>query len=436
MDGRFKKNLTALISDNKLYSYKFLLAVSGGMDSIFLLHMFAGMQKSNNFKLAIAHYNYQTSSSSIQSEKLCRYYAEKFNIPIHIKKIENPIKNNFEATARKLRYDFFYSLLNKYNYTNIITAHHKNDQAETLFMKKNEQDNLVSMLGIRSVNKKVLRPLLDIPKKNISNYMNRNKIKYIDDLTNNDNSYLRNKIRNIELKKTQNKKVVENLFSRHEKAKDLFDLYSDWISANRKKYILYNNYYHAIEINRKVLDFISADFIKVFIQSEILKYFDVHIIKTDNFWSLLYQFILDSKIGKYFILSESIKLYSYKNKFIISFLSHDNNLDIKEIGALKKDSLWNGTKFEVKYVDSLDVDNKYSICIDKNIYDKGIKILSYSSCSSRIKKICENNYVYNYMKKKCPVVLDSNDEILWIPGVKTFVNQNMKDNFVKLNWNI
>ena len=436
MHKQFKKSLITLIPNDKLSSRKFLLAVSGGMDSIFLLHMFYEMQKMYDFRLGIAHYNYKTTPNSFRSEELCRFYATKFDIPIYIMRISKSIKNNFEGKARVLRYEFFYSLLHKHKYTNIITAHHIDDQIETLFMKRNERDNLVSMLGIRDVNKKVLRPLLEMSKKSICEYVSDNKITYTDDPTNEDNSYLRNRIRNIELKKPNNKKVIKNLLTYHEKSKKLFNLYLTRISNNREVYVSYNVYYTTLEVKREILDFIKVDFIKLFIQSEILRYFNVHITKSNKFWGLLYQFLSTSKSGKSFILSEKIKIYSYKDKIILSLSSKEIILDTKGIDISKKESKWNGTKFIIEDDDLSSLDSKYSISINRSIYERGIKVLPYSECSPKIKKICENNRVYSYMKKKCPIVIDSNDDILWIPGVKSFNERNMKGSLVKLYWDV
>ena len=106
MYGKFNKSLISLIPYNKLSSSKLLLAVSGGVDSIFLLHMLYEMKKDYNFDLAIAHYNYKTSSSSIKSEELCGFYAKKFDIPIYVERVSKIIKNNFEDRARVLRYKF------------------------------------------------------------------------------------------------------------------------------------------------------------------------------------------------------------------------------------------------------------------------------------------------------------------------------------------
>ena len=107
----------------------------------------------------------------------------------------------------------------------IFTAHHKDDQIETLLMKHYDKSDWISFLGIRDKYRKIIRPMLSIYKKEIISYSTHNNLFWIDDPTNYDNSFRRNKIRNIDLPKIKktNEKLIDSLFIAHKKAKSNFN---------------------------------------------------------------------------------------------------------------------------------------------------------------------------------------------------------------------
>ena len=115
-------------------------------------------------------------------------------------------------SARDLRYSWFDELRIKYNYDYIMTAHHKNDSIETFLLKLIRGSGIFGLTGI-SNSQHIVRPLIDFEKEQLLNYAKKNKIKFRDDLSNNDSKYVRNKIRNeiIPIMKEINPSVVQSM---------------------------------------------------------------------------------------------------------------------------------------------------------------------------------------------------------------------------------
>ncbi|QVK06882.1 tRNA lysidine(34) synthetase TilS [Mycoplasma mycoides] len=187
----------SLFNINK--SKKYLIAVSGGPDSVFLLCNVVKLVDPNNLVVCHVNYNFRSDSNNDQMivTNLCKQLNLKLEI-LNINKDYSLLKQNFESWARVQRYDFFNMIASKYQIYNLLVAHNLNDLIETYLLQL-QRNNLVDYYGLKPVshykNLVVYRPLLDIKKSQIINYLNTNKISYAIDSTNSDTKYQRNKIR-------------------------------------------------------------------------------------------------------------------------------------------------------------------------------------------------------------------------------------------------
>ena len=207
----------------QLNNKKILLAVSGGVDSMTLLHLFSLTKL--NFSIAHCNYNLR-SNESLEDEFLVKKIAKKLKIELHIKNINtknylNKNKLSVQIAARKIRYDWFNSLIDKYHFSYIITAHHLDDQLETLLINIGRGSGIEGLIGIPE-SKLLLRPLLNFTKKEILTYANDNNVIWNEDSSNSKNNYLRNSIRNLLIPKWKDlvpdleknlKKTINNLKS-------------------------------------------------------------------------------------------------------------------------------------------------------------------------------------------------------------------------------
>ena len=211
---------------------KYVLAVSGGVDSMVLLHLLAQQNQvtgyglrvtdkakknsnlqpaTHNLELVVAHFNHGIRSDAIKDEKLVRAVASRHKMSVEVERAQLGTRAS-EATARKARYDFLEAVRLKHKAKLIITAHHQDDLIETAIL------NIMRGTGRRGVsaisqNSKVLRPLLGYPKTTITSYAKKNNIVWREDSTNQDQTYLRNYIRgnvSTKLTKAQRAQLLEN----------------------------------------------------------------------------------------------------------------------------------------------------------------------------------------------------------------------------------
>lgn len=171
-----------------------LLAFSYGSDSSALFHFL--VQKKINFDLVMI--NYKTRKNSDLEEQKAKELALEFHKKIFIK-IAPVIKGNFEKEARDFRYDFFEKICLEQNYSNLILAHHLNDQLEWFLMQLSRGAGLAEILGMQECEKRsnytLLRPLLFMSKDEILSYLKENDIFYFQDESNENEKYFRNYIR-------------------------------------------------------------------------------------------------------------------------------------------------------------------------------------------------------------------------------------------------
>lgn len=175
---------------------KFLLAISGGMDSCTLFDVFVRL----NLSFEVAHVNYRLRG---MASDLDQFFVEdlclKHDIPFHLKIVndeEKKQKKNTQVWARDLRYHFFAEIKKKRNLMVLVTAHHLNDDLETFVLHLSKASGLSGLKGISSDENKVLRPFLSFPKADLQRYAENNCIKFREDESNIKNDYTRNFIRN------------------------------------------------------------------------------------------------------------------------------------------------------------------------------------------------------------------------------------------------
>lgn len=176
---------------------KLLLAVSGGLDSMVLLHLFQELK----CDIAIAHCNFQLRGmESFGDQKFVQEYAEANEIPIFVTQFDTEAfakdyKLSTQVAARELRYNWFYELLETQKFDYILTAHHADDNLETFLINLSRGTGLEGLTGIPVQNDRVIRPLLFLSRQEIENYAKANAIQWREDSSNASDKYVRNKIR-------------------------------------------------------------------------------------------------------------------------------------------------------------------------------------------------------------------------------------------------
>ncbi|MBQ3004620.1 MAG: tRNA lysidine(34) synthetase TilS [Clostridia bacterium] len=176
---------------------KVIVALSGGSDSMVLLDVLRVLSSVYNLELCAAHVNHQLrGEESDRDENFVRNYCFEHKIPCFVHKID--VKNSrqngesVEEAGRRIRYDFFSSIDPD---AKVATAHNLSDNAETLIFNLTRGSGLKGLCSIPPVRDKIIRPLIDISKKEILEYCETNDVPFMSDSTNDLDCYTRNKIR-------------------------------------------------------------------------------------------------------------------------------------------------------------------------------------------------------------------------------------------------
>ena len=182
---------------------KILIGVSGGPDSVALLHILNSLSSKLKFSLYIAHLDHMLRKDAIKDVEFVKKLSRALKIPLAIGRVNVKIlaKNtSIEEAARNARFEFFFRIARKIKANKIALAHNLDDQAETVLMRILRGTGLSGMSGILPKRKisgyEIIRPLLEVKRSEIESYLRDNRIKARQDRTNLKDIYFRNKIRN------------------------------------------------------------------------------------------------------------------------------------------------------------------------------------------------------------------------------------------------
>ncbi len=199
---------------------KIVIGVSGGPDSICLLHILNEIKQEFDFEICVAHINHMIRKEADEETEYVKEFCKKLGIECYIKRIDvtkvaHNLKRGTEETGRNIRYEFFEEILQKTNSNKIATAHNNNDKIETILMNILRGSGSNGLKGIEAIRDgKYIRPLIDTTRDEIEEYCKQNKLNPKIDKSNNENIYTRNKIRNIVIpyiKKEFNPNIIKTL---------------------------------------------------------------------------------------------------------------------------------------------------------------------------------------------------------------------------------
>lgn len=208
---------------------KIVLAVSGGVDSMVLLHLMQTVPGAERPQIVVAHVNHALREESDSEELFVKKTVEDSALPLYTYRWaenEHP-SSGLEEAARDMRYNFFKKVMNQTDADVLMTAHHQDDQVETILMKLTRGSSLEQITGIEKCQAfnhgYLIRPMLSFSKEEIYQYADDHHVKYMEDQTNQELHFSRNRFRNqiIPLLKEENSKFNEHI---ERFSKDLNDL--------------------------------------------------------------------------------------------------------------------------------------------------------------------------------------------------------------------
>lgn len=232
----------------ELQSCKLLIAVSGGIDSMVLLHLCLHLK----LDIQVAHCNFHLrGEDSNGDQEFVESYCAKHAIPCFVQEFDTEEyasnkKISIQIAARELRYNWFDNLLDNESLDFVLTAHHLDDAMETFLINFTRGTGIEGLLGIPEKNNKIRRPLLPFTREEIESYVKVEGITWREDRTNAETKYLRNKIRKdvLPILKTLNpgfaqsfQNTLEYLTATSEMAMDAASLYyNKVVTVNGKEY--------------------------------------------------------------------------------------------------------------------------------------------------------------------------------------------------------
>ena len=281
-----KEKVLNTILKNELIKYgdTIVIGVSGGPDSITLLHLLQSLKNELGIKIIVCHINHMLREEAIEDEEYVKEYCIKENIPYYIKResvqeVAKKQKIGTEEAGRKIRYSFFEEIAKKYNANKIATAHTANDNAETVLLNILRGTGVFGLRGIDPIrNERYIHPLIECTRKEIEEYCVENNLEAKIDKTNAQNIYTRNKVRNSlipYIEKEFNPNIIQGINRLAN------------IAREETKYIESNviKAYEELLINEEkeiVLDLNKFNKVEEFLQKQIIRYSILKLLGTTD----------------------------------------------------------------------------------------------------------------------------------------------------------
>lgn len=226
---KMEDRILETITENNLISKgdTVIIGASGGPDSQFLITILNNLKEDLGFDIVLAHLNHLHRKEAENDEDLVRETAEKLNLKFYSRSrsmddYAKEKKLSSEDAGRRLRYEFFNGLAKKFPNSKIAVAHNKDDQSETVLMRITRGTGLDGLRAMDYKNGNIIRPILNIKKREILAYLDKNKIPYAIDHTNFENDYTRNKVRLDVIPKLEeiNPNVIDSIYKLSDLARD------------------------------------------------------------------------------------------------------------------------------------------------------------------------------------------------------------------------
>ena len=402
-----------------------VVGVSGGPDSMALLYILNEFKKKMGLKLICAHINHNTRKESDEEEKYVKGYCKSNNIIFESIKIKFWGDDNFENEARSKRYAFFEELIDKYDAKYLMTAHHADDLIETILMRIVRGSTLKGYSGFSRIvdkgNYKIVRPLITLTKNEIIEFNKINKIKYYIDSSNNENYHTRNRYRHVVLPFL--KKENPNVHRKFIKFSETLIENSLFIDKEANK--VFNRVFQdGVLYIDKFVELEKVIQIKIIYSILERIYGDDLLIINDAHVELIFNLIRSNKSNSIVHLPNNVIVIKAYNE--ISFSYDEEKNDEYEIEIDKVVNLPNGKIIE-SVNDSNDTSNYTTRISSKDVelplYVRnrrdGDKIeVKGLNGSKKVSDIFIDEKIKTSDRDSWPVVLDSKNTVIWVPGLK------------------
>ena len=419
-----------------LQDKKLLVATSGGMDSMVLVHLFQKLQ----LNFALAHCNFQLrGSESDEDENFVKHYANTnkitcFTTQFDTIKYSQENKLSTQVAARNLRYNWFNEILLEDKFDYIITAHHADDVVETFMINLSRGTGLEGLTGIPSQNGNIIRPMLPFSREEIQNFATKNNIEWREDSSNASDKYLRNKIRHhiIPVLKEVNPSFLQSFQNSLEHLNHEQSLVKDAAKMVYKKVVLEDN--NLVKINISAL--LKFQNYKAYLYQWLYKY-------GFSAWNDIYN-LMESQSGKQ-ILSENYILLKDRDFLILSKKETSNFEEISINSITEKPNF--PLKLTICNLSDISNQTKNIIFVDENKIQFPLTIRKwnegdyfYPTGMQGKKKVSKyfKDEKFTFFQKQDTWILESHNQIIWIIGHRAderFKVEHTTQNIIKIDFN-
>ena len=400
-----------------------VLALSGGIDSMVLFDVL----NTNGYSVIIAHVNHKQRSASDDEYTAIKRLAKTKNIPFEGLVIDETLKGNFQHEARKKRRQFFKSVADKYDTKFILTAHHLDDQIETLLMRLTKGYDITTFSAMESISQdgdyRFVRPFLHVNKADLIEYATTHNLTYYEDASNQEDTYMRNRIRQSVIPL-----LLEENPSLHETFKQTLNAFSDVSQLVNDLTLSFLN------VNQEPIQLESFKQQNPLIQQHILK----TLIKqhTDNehpisqpHLTMLLTMLLTTENNVVHPITESINLHKEYETFFIAkrVQSEPISITITQEGLYPVNS---HTAYRVTHQNLSHIYSNYMVLwYNEKVFplylrsrQPGDKILcSYGH--KKLKSLFIDKKILPSQRDNM-IVLANDKEVLWIPFLKMAYNHD------------
>ncbi|MGB0896383.1 MAG: tRNA lysidine(34) synthetase TilS [Flavobacteriaceae bacterium] len=409
------KKFTTHIHQNLpfLKDAKLLVAISGGIDSVVLAHLCSQMQL--NFSLAHCNFKLRQDQSD-KDAAFVKTLAKELKVSDH--SVEFQTQSYAEAlgvstqmAARTLRYQWFESLLNEHEYDYVLTAHHTNDNIETVLINLIRGTSIHGLTGIPEKNNYIVRPLLPFTRADIEEFTIKEKIIWREDETNQSTKYFRNKIRH---------KVIPVFEDLNPNLSSTFNTHLSYLKKERE---VLTDHLDAVKSEVCIFDeHLKIDVKKLLMYKNIEVYLR-HILSEYNFteWQNVADLCL-AQSGK-IVLSETHRLIKDRDYLLLEENKvhlQDETFEItqgtEQLYTPIQLQFSNVSTVEKATIDAIFVDAeklKYPLCIRKK-KDGDVFFPFGMKGKKKLSKYFKDEKMSLPEKENCWLLCDANDTIIWV----------------------
>ena len=408
---------------------------SYGPDSMALFHTLLMLRKKTNIKLICAHVNHGKRKESEEEKVLLEEYCVKNNVTFEYMRIKNYGDDNFHNEARNIRYNFFEEIVNKYQAKYLMTAHHADDLMETILMRIVRGSNIYGYSGFKKIidmnTYTIYRPFFEITKAKLLDYDHRYKIPYAIDASNNSSVYTRNRYRKevLPFLKKEDSKVEQKFIKFHTTLEEVSEYLDKEVQKALTKVVRNDKLF--IEPFNKLDKIIQ----KLILEELLKKYYqDDLVLISDKHLDAIFKIITSKRANVKLNFPNDVVIR--KSYGTIEFDRNTEIIDTYEIELSNYAKLPNGHTLKVVEEEQGNSNNitrisskDLTLPLRVRTREYGDTLVIKNGGHKKLKNIFIDCKIPSKDRDLWPVVVDSKNQIIFIPGLKKTKYDKKKDEF-------